>query len=85
MIKKLDILVELELLAKTYDNPIKCVALDAIKEIKRLRKDEARIDWLASTEQNIGNVMLPTECVEKELEGGLRGMIDCAMNLKPNG
>ena len=37
MIKKLDILVELALLAKTYDNPIKCVVVDAANEITRLR------------------------------------------------
>ena len=37
MIKKLDILVELGLLAKTYNNPIKCVALDAHDEIMKLR------------------------------------------------
>ena len=46
--------------------------------------DTARIDWLASTEQNIGNVMLPTECVKQGLDGGLRGMIDCAMEISSN-
>ncbi|MDP3744440.1 MAG: hypothetical protein Q8Q76_08895 [Methylotenera sp.] len=53
-------------------------------ELKELRKDRARLDWLASTEQIIGNVMLPTECVEKNLDGGLRGMIDCAMSISSN-
>lgn len=36
--KNLDILVELDSLAKIYDNPIKCAARDAAIEIKRLRK-----------------------------------------------
>lgn len=43
--------------------------------------DTARIDWLASTEQNIGQVLLPKGCVENNLIDGLRGAIDCAMKL----
>ncbi len=43
--------------------------------------DTARLDWLASTEQNIGQVLLPRECVENNLIDGLRGAIDCAMKL----
>jgi len=34
---KLDILFELESMAKIYDNPIKCAARDAAIEIRRLR------------------------------------------------
>ena len=34
----LDILVELDSLAKTYDNPVKCAARDAAIEIRNLRK-----------------------------------------------
>ena len=40
MTKKLDILVELGLLAKIYDNPIKCAAIDAANEISMLRATE---------------------------------------------
>ena len=43
--------------------------------------DTARLDWLASTKQNIGQVLLPRECVENNLIDGLRGAIDCAMKL----
>ena len=63
---------------------LRCRLLDCAEIIMNLRKDQSRVDWLASTDQSIGNVMLPTKCVEQELEGGLRGMIDCAMALKPN-
>ena len=56
----------------------------AKKDLENLQKDQARLDWLASTEQNIGNVMLPKKCVEQALEGGLRGMIDCAMSISSN-
>ena len=42
--------------------------------------DTDRIDWLASTEQNIGNVQLPTECVENNLSS-LRDAIDAAIKL----
>lgn len=41
-------------------------------------KDTQRIDWLADKNQNIGNVMLPTVCVEQNLHS-LRGAIDMAM------
>jgi len=42
--------------------------------------DTDRIDWLASTEQNIGNVQLPTECVENNL-CSLRDAIDAAIKI----
>ncbi|NOT66371.1 MAG: hypothetical protein HOP06_10175 [Methylotenera sp.] len=58
--------------------------IEALAELKELRKDQSRLDWLASTEQNIGNVMLPKECVEQGLDGGLRGMIDYAMSISSN-
>lgn len=38
MSKKLDILVELDSLAKNYDNPVKCAARDAAIEIRALRE-----------------------------------------------
>lgn len=43
-------------------------------------KDSIRMDWLASVRQNIGNVQLPTKCVENNLTS-LRGAIDDAMEL----
>jgi hypothetical protein len=42
--------------------------------------DTDRINWLASTEQNIGNVQLPTECVENNLSS-LRDAIDSAIKI----
>jgi hypothetical protein len=41
--------------------------------------DKQRIDWLADVNNNIGNVMLPTECVHDNIDGGLRAAIDAAM------
>ncbi len=41
--------------------------------------DKDRIDWLADKSQTVGNIMLPTHIVENELLGGLRAMIDAAM------
>lgn len=48
-------------------------------EIEELRKDKARIDWLADVNQFIGNVQLPTDCVLQALD--LRQAIDMAMEL----
>lgn len=41
--------------------------------------DTDRIDWLADVNNTIGNVMLPTECVHDNIEGGLRAAIDAAI------
>ena len=50
------------------------------KENAELRKDKARIDWLADVNNNIGNVLLPRDIVERNL-GSLRDGIDEAMKL----
>jgi hypothetical protein len=42
--------------------------------------DTKRIDWLASPNQNIGNVQLPSECVERNIHC-LRSAIDEAMSI----
>ena len=47
-------------------------------KLAQLEKDKERLDWLASTEQNTGQVLLPTDCVVKNV-GSLRGAIDSAM------
>lgn len=49
-----------------------------IDELDELRKDKARLDWLADTSQSIGNIMLPRICVERNLDS-MRKAIDCAM------
>lgn len=51
---------------------------DAVLEIEKLIKDKQRIDWLADIENNIGNVQLPTQCVELHIDD-LRAAIDAAM------
>lgn len=48
-------------------------------ELELLRKDAARLDWLADVNNKIGQVLLPSAIVETALGGGLRGMIDMAM------
>lgn len=45
-----------------------------------LLKDRARLDWLADVDNNIGNVLLPRDIVERNL-GSLRDGIDEAMKL----
>ena len=46
--------------------------------VKRAEQDSKRIDWLADKNNAIGNVQLPTECVERNLYS-LRAAIDDAM------
>ena len=47
-------------------------------ELQELLKDKARLDWLADVSNTIGNVMLPTDIVERNLSS-LRDAIDAAM------
>ena len=50
-------------------------------EIERLTQnfdDTKRLDWLADADNSIGNVLLPTACVENNI-GSLREAIDMAM------
>lgn len=50
-------------------------------ELKELLKDKARLDWLADVDNTIGNVILPTDIVERNL-GSLRDGIDEAMSIE---
>jgi len=43
--------------------------------------DTDRINFLASLDQNICNVTMPTTVVQRCLDGGLRGMIDECMRI----
>lgn len=60
---------------------------DGIAELQRenaeLQKDKARLDWLANVDNTIGNVLLPTDIVERNL-GSLRDGIDEAMGMQAN-
>ena len=55
---------------------------DGIAELQRenaeLQKDKARIDWLADPAQNIGDLTLPRDIVERNLHS-MRAAIDEAM------
>ena len=51
------------------------------KELNDLRKDKARLDWLADVNNSIGSVLLPREIVERNL-GSLRDAIDDAMSIQ---
>ena len=46
-----------------------------------LLKDKLRLDWLADVNNSIGNVLLPTDIVERNL-GSLRDGIDEAMRIE---
>lgn len=46
-----------------------------------LGKDKQRLDWLANPANMIGNVQLPTHCVERNPHS-LRDAIDDAMEVK---
>ena len=53
--------------------------LDACQaKIVAIQKDADRLDWLADTNNLVGNVQLPTSCVEQNLHS-LRAAIDAAM------
>ena len=51
----------------------------AAAHLQRAEQDSKRIDWLADKDNHIGNVMLPTECVERNLHS-LRAAIDDALH-----
>ena len=58
---------------------------DGIAELQQenteLRKDKARLDWLADVNQIVGSVLLPTDIVERNLSS-LRDAIDEAMSIE---
>ena len=60
---------------------------DGIAELQQenveLRKDKARIDWLADPAQNIGDLTLPRDIVERNLHS-MRAAIDEAMEMQAN-
>jgi hypothetical protein len=53
---------------------------DAVTEIENLTRDKQRLDWLADKENKIGNIQLPTVCVEANIND-MRLAIDAAMAL----
>ncbi|HZJ93133.1 MAG TPA: hypothetical protein VFD09_08655 [Thiopseudomonas sp.] len=54
------------------------------KENAELLKDKARLDWLADVNNSIGNVLLPTDIVERNLHS-MRDAIDEAMAIDSKG
>lgn len=51
-------------------------------EVQALKLDSERLDWLADPKNSIGNVQLPTVCVERNPHS-LRDAIDDAMEQQP--
>lgn len=64
------------LMMKAWD-----AALQSSAEAKELRKDKARLDWLADRENTVGNVFLPRDVVARNLHS-LRAAIDDAMAMQ---
>lgn len=64
------------------DRELQQLLSDGIAELQRenaeLKKDKARLDWLADVNNTIGNVTLPRDIVERNLHC-LRAAIDEAM------
>ena len=60
---------------------LKTRMIDMEIELQELRKDKARLDWLADVNNLIGNVQLPHECVKANLDN-MRAAIDAAMELE---
>ena len=54
------------------------------EELAELLKDKARLDWLADVDNTVGNVLLPTDIVQRNL-GSLRDAIDEAMLIDSKG
>jgi len=52
----------------------------ASEHIIELERDKKRIDWLADRDNSIGNVALPTQCVENNIHS-MRSAIDEAMTI----
>lgn len=63
----------------------RCNYQDVIRKLQaecdHLRKDAARLDWLADPENQIGEVLLPTEVVEQNPHS-MRDAIDAAMDMQ---
>lgn len=53
---------------------------DLQRENAELKKDKARIDWLADPAQNIGDLILPRDIVERNLHS-MRAAIDECMTM----
>jgi hypothetical protein len=49
-----------------------------ISGVRKISRDTERLDWLADPANHIGNVQLPTECVERNITS-MRDAIDEAM------
>ena len=54
------------------------LGIELIRAVELAWWDNRRINWLADKNNEIGNVQLPRECVEKHIDS-MRGAIDAAM------
>ena len=58
------------------------IEIDQLKiTFNELLKDKARIDWLADVNQNMGDLILPRDIVERNLHS-MRAAIDEAMPIE---
>ena len=58
------------------------IEIDQLKiTFNELLKDKARIDWLADVNQNMGDLILPRDIVERNLHS-MRAAIDEAMSIE---
>jgi hypothetical protein len=64
--------------AVIYGECVGCEIEQLHSEIKALKADKLRLDWLADTNNQIGEVLLPKECVLSHVES-MRDAIDAAM------
>jgi hypothetical protein len=73
--------IDLQKIEQLKDGCVKLnFEIDSLAEKLRLCADKARIDWLADTDNQIGNVTLPSECVLANSHS-LRAAIDAAMQI----
>lgn len=56
------------------------IGSDAADLIEALAHDARRLDWLADRDNQIGSVLLPRECIERNFHS-MRAAIDAAMKL----
>ncbi len=64
-------------IAETLEDEI----VELRNQLAECQKDADRLDWLADVHNTIGNVQLPTHCVENNMHS-LRAAIDAAMSEK---
>lgn len=55
--------------------------VELLSRLEELEKDKIRLDWLGDVNNHVGNVVLPKECVLRNVHS-MRAAIDEAMAIK---